>query len=178
MALEAIIFGSIGTLTETSELQRGAFNAAFAEAGLGWHWSADQYRELVADGVSGGAARIAAFAAAKGLVMLPAQAALLHDRKSAMFQDLMQVQGLEPNAGVVDLLVTARAAGIRLGMASTTSARNIAAMFAATAPRLDAGMFDCVASDKMVQFGKPAPDVYQAVMARLRVAAPGQGLPV
>ena len=32
--MKAILFGSIGTLIETSDLQREAFNEAFKEAGL------------------------------------------------------------------------------------------------------------------------------------------------
>ncbi|MFT7179418.1 MAG: phosphoglycolate phosphatase-like HAD superfamily hydrolase, partial [Oceanospirillaceae bacterium] len=39
MTTKAILFGSIGTLVETSELQRRAFNQAFSEAGLDWNWS-------------------------------------------------------------------------------------------------------------------------------------------
>ena len=43
MNYKAILFGSIGTLIETSELQRNAFNQAFSENGLGWNWSPAQY---------------------------------------------------------------------------------------------------------------------------------------
>ena len=35
---KAILFGSIGTIVETSELQRKSFNQAFSEAGLDWNW--------------------------------------------------------------------------------------------------------------------------------------------
>ena len=34
--MKAILFGSIATLIETSDLQREAFNQAFKEAGLNW----------------------------------------------------------------------------------------------------------------------------------------------
>lgn len=46
--MRAIIFGSIGTLVETSDLQRRAFNAAFAEAGLAWVWDEAPYRAMLA----------------------------------------------------------------------------------------------------------------------------------
>jgi len=36
---KAILFGSIGTIVETSELQLKSFNQAFSEAGLDWNWS-------------------------------------------------------------------------------------------------------------------------------------------
>ena len=36
--MKAIIFGSIGTLVETSDIQRQSFNQAFKEIGLDWYW--------------------------------------------------------------------------------------------------------------------------------------------
>ena len=60
MTLKAIIFGSIGTVTETSDMQHRAFNRAFAEAGLNWDWDFETYKDMVAgDGaVVGGSERI------------------------------------------------------------------------------------------------------------------------
>ena len=51
MTIQALFFGGIGTLLETSELQREAFNAAFREAGLDWHWSIDEYREMLENAI-------------------------------------------------------------------------------------------------------------------------------
>ena len=59
MSLKAVIFGAIGTIAETSDLQRQAFNAAFAEAGLDWHWDSNTYHELLK--VNGGQNRIRAY---------------------------------------------------------------------------------------------------------------------
>ena len=36
MKYKAILFGSIGTLIESSDIQRNAFNEACKEAGLDW----------------------------------------------------------------------------------------------------------------------------------------------
>ena len=38
MSYKAVLFGSIGTLAETSDLQRDAFNEAFKISGLDWFW--------------------------------------------------------------------------------------------------------------------------------------------
>jgi beta-phosphoglucomutase-like phosphatase (HAD superfamily) len=43
--VRALIFDVDGTLAETEELHRIAFNRAFAEAGIPWKWD----RELYAD---------------------------------------------------------------------------------------------------------------------------------
>jgi len=48
----AIIFDVDGTLSETEETHRKAFNRAFEEAGLSWHWDRHLYNKLLA--VTGG----------------------------------------------------------------------------------------------------------------------------
>ena len=44
--MKAIIFGSIGTLVETSDIQRQSFNHAFKEIGLDWYWDKNNYKNL------------------------------------------------------------------------------------------------------------------------------------
>ena len=56
MSYKAVLFGSIGTLAETSDLQRDAFNEAFKISGLDWFWDEDIYRKLLSK--SGGTTRI------------------------------------------------------------------------------------------------------------------------
>jgi phosphoglycolate phosphatase-like HAD superfamily hydrolase len=43
----AFIFDVDGTLAETEESHRHAFNATFAAAGLDWHWDPTLYGELL-----------------------------------------------------------------------------------------------------------------------------------
>jgi len=57
---KAILFGSIGTIVETSELQLRSFNQAFSEAGLDWNWSIEEYQTMLKK--SGGRNRINDFA--------------------------------------------------------------------------------------------------------------------
>ena len=52
----AIIFDVDGTLAETEETHRKAFNRAFERAGLPWRWDQALYAELLA--VTGGKERI------------------------------------------------------------------------------------------------------------------------
>ena len=44
---KSIIFGSIGTLVETSNIQRKSFNKAFKKLSLNWHWSVNEYKKLL-----------------------------------------------------------------------------------------------------------------------------------
>ena len=57
--LKAVIFGAIGTIAETSDLQRQAFNAAFKATGLDWNWNPEVYRDLLK--INGGQNRIASY---------------------------------------------------------------------------------------------------------------------
>ncbi len=54
--IRALLFDVDGTLAETEELHRRAFNATFAAAGLPWHWSPTRYAELLT--VAGGRERL------------------------------------------------------------------------------------------------------------------------
>ena len=47
MTLRALIFDVDGTLAETEEAHREAFNRIFATHGVDWHWSMDDYRWLL-----------------------------------------------------------------------------------------------------------------------------------
>ena len=59
MSLEVLIFDVDGTLADTEEAHRTAFNRAFDEHQLGWHWAPDLYRRLLS--VTGGKERIRHF---------------------------------------------------------------------------------------------------------------------
>ena len=65
MKYKTVLFGSIGTIIETSEIQRQSFNDAFKEAGLDWYWNETDYKNLLQK--SGGAKRIEDFAQKKKL---------------------------------------------------------------------------------------------------------------
>lgn len=61
MTLRALIFDVDGTLANTErDGHRPAFNAAFAEAGLPWHWDEAFYGSLL--GITGGRERIRHYA--------------------------------------------------------------------------------------------------------------------
>ena len=81
---KAILFGSIGTLVETSELQRRSFNQAFSEAELDWNWSPEEYQQLLAK--SGGCERIKNYAIQRGDDI---DAMHLHRQKTKIFDSLM-----------------------------------------------------------------------------------------
>ncbi len=168
MTLKALIFDVDGTLAETEELHRAAFNAAFEAAGLPWLWDVPLYAHLLE--VTGGKERIVYYqqlAALPDRLDAPAIAAL-HADKTRRYAALVASGGLTLRPGVRPLLEQAHAAGLRLAIATTTSRPNVEALLAACAP-LPA--FDVIAAGDEVARKKPAPDIYEAALARLGLPA-------
>jgi beta-phosphoglucomutase-like phosphatase (HAD superfamily) len=93
MGLAALIFDVDGTLAETEELHRFAFNEAFAAAGLPWHWDQALYAKLLE--VTGGKERIAHYiATAARPERLAADAiAALHADKTQRYAARVQAGG-------------------------------------------------------------------------------------
>ena len=124
MTLKAVIFDVDGTLAETEELHRAAFNAAFAEAGLDWSWDRDRYFELLA--VEGGLARMRHYAEThrpRDLTTMEHAGDFerLHERKQALFVSMIE-EGAALRPGVARLIEDLRSSGIKLA-ACTTSTR-------------------------------------------------------
>jgi HAD superfamily hydrolase (TIGR01509 family) len=166
--LSALIFDVDGTLAETEELHREAFNAAFAAAGLGWHWDQALYDELLA--VSGGKERIAHYQQRAGIVpaLDGAQVAALHADKTARYTAKLQAGDIALRPGIRRVLTEASNAGLRLAIATTTSRPNVDALLAAAAP-LPA--FAVIAAGDEVPAKKPAPDIYLLALAALGLPA-------
>lgn len=162
--MRAVLFGSIGTLAETSDLQRRAFNKAFAEAGLDWVWSSDTYQRLLI--ASGGRDRIARFARQRDVQV---DAGALHQRKSEIFQALLRSQHIDPRPGVLDTISKARTRGMPLALVTTTSAQNVSDLLNALV--LDKGIFDVVIHAGLVTSPKPATDAYALALDMLGLTA-------
>lgn len=169
MNIQAIIFGGIGSLVETSELQRAAFNRAFSDAALDWHWDREVYRHLL--GIAGGQRRIRMFnRALTGEQQLSdGDIAMLHERKSEIFLEMLADARLEPRSGVRRLIQRAQHADAMIATASTTSLENITAV--ARAAGLDLNDFAVVLHRGSVDRPKPDPQVYERALAALGVAA-------
>jgi HAD superfamily hydrolase (TIGR01509 family) len=160
--MPAVLFGSIGTLADTSELQRDAFNRAFAAAGLDWHWDQEDYARMLQD--SGGQPRITAFAEAVGDTV---DAAALHRAKSEIFQERLAAEAVAPRPGVVETIAACRRDGYQVALVTTTSRENLDALAKALRPHLDLEAFDLVVDRSEVEHPKPEPDVYRHALQRL-----------
>lgn len=169
MPLDALIFDVDGTIADTEEAHRRAFNHAFEQAGLPWRWSVEAYRELLR--VSGGKERIRAFwrrdpEAPSEEEMTPTIAAL-HAAKTAAYTAAVKAGQVPLRPGVEALFGWARAAGVALAIATTTSRVNVDALFAGTIGEAALSWFEAICTAETAPNKKPAPDVYLAALEQL-----------
>jgi len=167
----ALIFDVDGTLAETEELHRQAFNHAFVRHGLDWHWDRAVYKDLLR--VTGGKERIRAYHGRRenASPLSDADIAELHRVKTAHYAGLIETGCCPLRPGVTDLLTAAKARGQRLAIATTTSHGNIDALLSQALGKRWAGDFDAIVAGDDVRDKKPAPDVYLEVLARLKLEA-------
>ena len=168
MTKTALMFGSIGVLVETSDLQRRAYNQAMREAGLDWQWDEETYADLLTQ--TGGKERLAHLAAATGANLSQDAIDGIHARKTEIAGALMALEGVALRPGVATLAWLAKGRGMKLAFVTTTYQSNIDAVFAAAGDALSPQDFDHIASRDHVARGKPAPDAYLAALEALSVA--------
>ncbi len=177
--LQALLWDVDGTLAETElEGHRPAFNAAFAEAGLDWHWDQATYQRLLA--VTGGRERIRAWlgeqqnwpAAAGGDPNNwdpTAWIESLQQRKQAHYRQRLAQGGLPLRPGVERLLLEAQAAGLRQALV-TTSGRPAVEALLQPYPQLHS-CFELWICGEDVAAKKPHPEGYERALAALGISA-------
>jgi HAD superfamily hydrolase (TIGR01509 family) len=167
----ALIFDVDGTLAETEEVHRLAFNEAFLQTGLDWCWGRTVYRELLR--VAGGKERIRAFDRMRATepMLSDPQIAELHSIKTARYVELVAGGGCPLRPGVAALIAEAERRGQRLAIATTTSRANIDALLSVALGGDWAARFHAIVAGDEVPLKKPAPDVYHELLARLGMQA-------
>ena len=169
MSKTAVMFGSIGSIVETSDIQRRAYNRALSEAGLAWNWDRDTYADLLMQ--AGGRERLAQLSAATGAALSQERIDAIHERKTELACAEIVDRKVPLRPGVADLVKRAKERGMKVGFVTTTYQPNIDAIFEAAGDALSAKDFDVIVSRSDVKLGKPAPDAYEAALRKLSIAA-------
>lgn len=174
--LNALIFDVDGTLADTEAAHMRAFNRAFAQEGLDWYWTLDQYTGLLA--VSGGKERMLHHwrQVNPGLKELDGgamQATIdrLHEIKTAFYEEAVNQGEVVFRPGVLALMEEARNAGLKLAIATTTSPANIAALLRSVMGADWRSKFAAVGDAGNAPIKKPHPQVYLKVLADLGLSA-------
>src|SRR3569833_196911 len=172
MSCEALIFDVDGTLADTEEVHRQAFNLAFGACRLDWIWDAALYTDLLQ--VTGGKERIASYIDRLGLPaterrglheLIPE----IHRAKTRLYKELIPAGPARPRAGVRRLIMEARDAGVRVAIATTTSPENIEPLIVSGFGHQALRWCDAFAAGYIVANKKPAPDIYNRALESLGV---------
>jgi len=171
--LQALIFDVDGTLADTEEIHRLAFNHTFAEFGLEWEWTPKLYEQLLA--ISGGRERMHAYAESLGESFVwprnpSAYFRELHRVKTAHYARMITEGRVPLRPGVQRLLDEARDQDLRLAIATSSRRSNVDALLRRNLGDDWARRFDVVASCDLVEEKKPSPAVYQFVLETLGLA--------
>jgi len=172
-----------GTLADTErDGHRVAFNRAFADEGLDWHWDVATYGRLLK--VAGGKERIRYFIEMVDMnvhptigldkgpgVELDSFISALHQSKTRHFIALLRSGAIPLRPGVEHLLGEARAAGLRLAIATTTTPENVTTLLTATLGEDSIAWFEVIAAGDIVASKKPAPDIYLYALQKLGLKA-------
>lgn len=172
-SLAALIWDVDGTLADTErDGHRVAFNNAFSQAGLAWHWDVGLYGQLLQ--VTGGKERIRYYLEQfnpdwERPSDLDRFIAELHRRKSEIFVSLMEQGRIPPRNGVIRLIDEAAAAGLRLAIATTTTPANVDALLKQFFGGADKHPFEVIAAGDVVPAKKPAPDIYRWALEQMNL---------
>jgi HAD superfamily hydrolase (TIGR01509 family) len=160
--MSAIFFGSIGTIADTSELQRQAFNQAFKAHGLDWCWNREAYLTMLEK--SGGQKRISDYA---GSIRQTVDAEAIHRSKSEFFQKSLAESQVSPRFGVVETIQDAKSKGLKLALVTTTSQENISLLIESLHPSIQVADFDLIVDASSVEHPKPNKAAYTFALERL-----------
>jgi HAD superfamily hydrolase (TIGR01509 family) len=170
--LEALIFDVDGTLADTETAHLAAFNHAFAEQGLDWHWDVTLYTGLLK--ISGGKERMLYYWNHVHPDMKDIDGSGLRDTiehlhalKTAAYEAAVQGGAVQLRPGVLALIEQAHQQGLRLAIATTTSPVNIAVLLRNAIGSEWKDLFGVIEDASTAPKKKPHPQVYVQTLARL-----------
>lgn len=172
--LEALVFDVDGTLADTErDGHRVAFNTAFDEYGVDWHWDIETYRQLLT--VTGGKERMHYYASEFLPDKNPPEnfdrlVPELHAAKTRHYTELLSTGAIPLRPGIERLLNEAREKNFRLAIATTTMPGNVTTLLSHTLGEESPGWFEIIAAGDIVPAKKPAGDIYNYVLKQMSLS--------
>ena len=162
-----------GTLANTEhDGHLRAFNETFKLFELDWHWDSELYSDLL--NVSGGKERLAHYIShynpnlERNLSVN--DIADIHNKKTEIFVNHVANGEVSLRIGVDRLIEEAIDGGLRLGIATTTSLKNVEALMTSTLGESALDKFEVIGAGDVVKSKKPAADIYRYVIDKMRLS--------
>ena len=162
--LKAVFFGSIGTVAETSEIQRRSYNLAFNRLNIDCYWNVANYCEMLK--VPGGKDRIRNFTIPN---ISEEDVDKIHNLKEEIYAELIEQEDVS-RIEFVEVFHHSKASDIKVGLITTTSEKNINSLSKALEDKVNFNDFDIITTSKDCTNPKPNPEIYQNVLRKIGVS--------
>ena len=169
--LQAIVFDVDGTLADTENIHRAAFNEAFKEHGVDWQWSKKDYARLLS--VSGGFERMKFYSGESDQISkrtYPDELIkTIHKTKSEIYAQLLLSSDIQLRSGIERLISEARKENIQLAIATNTNRKNVEILLDKNLPSDWNNWFAAIETSDTVSIKKPSAAIYLAVLKKINM---------
>jgi len=170
MKIKGIIFDVDGTIADTEDIHRQAFNKAFSKFDLNWHWSKEKYHELLF--ISGGKERITRCLAEDNATKKNTGfIEELHKCKSEYYRSILLSSDISLRPGVKRLITEAKEKNIKIGIATNSSTENLQVLIKKTFKVEPEKLFNTIVTNNIIIDKKPSPEVYYRALKNLELSA-------
>ena len=168
--LQGVIFDVDGTLADTEEIHRQAFNLAFEQFELDWDWTPSLYEELLR--ISGGRERITYYGEDlrenfQSEKEFQNYVLTVHGVKTEIYRDLLHSGAVKLRPGVERLLEECRQENLIMGIATSSKYANLKVLLDQNLGSEWPEWFHAIKTCDTVDEKKPSPAVYLAVLEEL-----------
>ena len=162
--LKAVFFGSIGTVAETSEIQRRSYNLAFNRLNIDCYWNVANYCEMLK--VPGGKDRIRNFTIPN---ISEENVDKVHNLKEEIYAELIEQEDIS-RIEFVEVFHHSKASDLKVGLITTTSRKNIDSLSKALEDKVNFNDFDIITTAKDCTNPKPNPEIYENALRKIGVS--------
>ena len=168
--IKCLIFDFDGTLAETEEAHRNAFNKAFKSKKLNWYWDQYIYKKLLQ--IAGGKERIEFYNKSFSLnskKISSKDIEEIHLQKTKFYSQSVSQGLVQLRPGIRELLEKAKYYKKKIAISTSTSRDNVILLLKSCLNENPEEIFSFISTGDLVQKKKPSPDLYKLVLAEMNL---------